>query len=107
MGRIVSITMEGRASVDFPGNVNGPIEARSIVSASCDCFAGCPSVLLYFEQGDPAPPVILGIVRDCVYPGPGGRAPAISPEIAPPQRIDLGAQEGIGFRSAEKFDHTS
>jgi hypothetical protein len=62
-GTLVGVGKDGRAFVDFPGNLAGPIEARL-------AFPGAPPaapatdtpVLLAFEDGDPSLPFILGFI---------------------------------------------
>jgi hypothetical protein len=71
VGKIVKITEEGRAIVDYPGNPTGTLEARSVVNApfkSKDYSEENISVLLFFENGDPALPIIGGIIHDTLYP---------------------------------------
>lgn len=65
-GRIVEIDEAGRAWVDFPGNVQGPIEARSLVqveAGSLKCGGEGIPVLLAFENEDPSLPIVVGLVR--------------------------------------------
>ena len=64
VGRIVSITREGEALVDYPGNQIGPIHARLAVPDSFDKPG--QSVLLIFENQDPTLPIIAGVIRDKV-----------------------------------------
>ena len=70
VGKIIQITAEGQAVVDYPGNPQGPIMARSVMVTSAkidnDCYEG-NQVLLFFENGNPALPIIVGIVRNTVY----------------------------------------
>jgi hypothetical protein len=71
VGQIVQVTADGQALVDFPGNLGGPIVARSVVEipprSFDDLHHGIP-VLLVFENGDLTLPIILGVVRDTLYP---------------------------------------
>lgn len=64
-GRVVEIDSERRPIVDFAGNPGGPVLARCVAAVTLD--ARVPSdetpVLLAFEQGDPARPIIVGIVQ--------------------------------------------
>jgi len=66
VGRIVAVTQAGSAVVDFPDNKVGPILARSIlqVSPEQEPIDSNSPVLLVFERGDPALPIIVGFVRD-------------------------------------------
>jgi len=71
VGQIVQLTPEGQALVDYPGNPGEPVLARSVVSApptgDDDLHQGT-AVLLLFEHGDPALPIIVGMVRNALYP---------------------------------------
>ena len=65
-GRIVGLEGKRRPRVDFPGNPNGgPIVARSLdtVRLGGKACSGELPVLLVFEHGDPAKPIIVGVVR--------------------------------------------
>ncbi|MEZ6138536.1 MAG: DUF6484 domain-containing protein [Pirellulaceae bacterium] len=66
VGRIVEIDKDGRAFVDFPGNVGGRVLARSLVSIVEDKTfdpTNLPAVLLIFADGD-SRPIIAGLIRD-------------------------------------------
>src|SRR5262249_2459591 len=63
IGRIVRITAEDVALVDFPGNQAGPLEAGITADPPSICEGSWPPVLLAFECGDPTRPVIVGFVR--------------------------------------------
>jgi hypothetical protein len=83
VGRIVSVAADGRASVIFPGAV-APTAARCAVPdvtvSSVDDLVDA-NVLLLFEGGDPARPIIVGFVRERLWTtaaGPEARRP--SPE---------------------------
>ncbi len=66
VGVITDITPEGRARVDYPGNPLGPTEARAVITLpAASGYEGTP-VLLFFEDGNAALPIIVGIVRDTV-----------------------------------------
>ena len=69
VGRIVRITKDGHAFVDFPGNQVEEHKARVAVELSGTSGAGWVEglpVILMFEDGDPTKPIILGVVRDTV-----------------------------------------
>ncbi len=71
VGIIIGVTEEGRALVDYHGNLAGPIEARSILdrpSEKCSTMEGSIPVLLYFEKGNPGLPIVVGIIHDTLYP---------------------------------------
>ncbi len=71
VGEIVKITEEGCAMVDYPGNPMGHLEARSVINDPSNCninVQGSIPVLLLFENGDPTLPIIIGIIRDTLYP---------------------------------------
>jgi hypothetical protein len=67
VGRIMRFTVDGHPLVDFPGNLLGSLEARSMASTAPllgrhECI-NLP-VLLVFENGDPGLPIIVGFVAD-------------------------------------------
>jgi hypothetical protein len=75
IGRIVAISEEGQASVDFPGNPSGPLAARSILDAAAPAIDDRATlvdaaVVLIFENEDPRLPIICGLVRDRLRPKP-------------------------------------
>jgi hypothetical protein len=82
LGRIVSIDPQGRPLVSFKGGGMIPVKARVATSdpqpADTD-LRDDPSVLLMFEDGDPAQPIIIGFVRE-TFPV---RAPAKPAAVIP------------------------
>lgn len=70
VGRIVRLTEDGRAVVDFSGNPIGPIEARSVVQTHPEGNeignVEIP-VLLFFENGDETLPIIVGVIRNTLH----------------------------------------
>jgi hypothetical protein len=69
IGRIVRIEASGQVLVDFPGNPSSPVKARLIAGTPLgDSLEDNASVLLVFENGNPALPIILGIVHDTRNP---------------------------------------
>ena len=64
VGRITHRDDAGRVSVDFAGNTFGPISARCSLSEPLNDLGAIPPVLLMFENGDLALPIIVGLVRD-------------------------------------------
>jgi hypothetical protein len=99
VGRIVRVTAEGRAWVDYPGNPHGPVPARSVVELSQDTaqVESSTPVLLVFERGDPSQPIIVGMVRDTLVPSPRATA-GLREAIVDGKRITLDAQEEILLR---------
>lgn len=67
VGRVVDITKEGHPIVDYPGNTLAPVRARSAIVLSTghdrNKVLRTP-VLLVFENGDAASPIIIGVVND-------------------------------------------
>ncbi len=64
IGRIVDITDDYRAKIDYPGNPLGPVIARSVVRES-DCEGLLDAtVMLIFENSDPTLPIIIGLVHE-------------------------------------------
>jgi hypothetical protein len=62
MGQLTGLGDGGEPLVDFPGNERGPLAARTIVDVPNPPVPGRP-VLLVFENGDPALPIVVGFVR--------------------------------------------
>lgn len=63
VGQVVRRLDESHWLVDFPGNVHGPLPARSLASAADEVAAACQrqrEVLLVFDGGDPLAPLIVG-----------------------------------------------
>jgi hypothetical protein len=76
VGELVAYGAAGRPLVDFPGNPAGPVPARTVVTTTNQPPPGT-EVLLAFEGGDSARPVILGVPRatfapDAPQPARGG-----------------------------------
>lgn len=67
LGKIVNIDAEGRPLVSFKGGATQAVIARVATSDPQPPDAElqkAPSVLLMFENGDPAQPIIVGFVRE-------------------------------------------
>jgi len=62
LGRLLGLGYGGEPIVDYPGNERGPLSARTVVDVPDRPTTGRP-VLLVFENGDPALPIILGFPR--------------------------------------------
>lgn len=88
VGRVVAITNDGAAMVDFPGSPTGVVFARSTITMPADStpetLLGLP-VLLMLERGDSALPVIVGIVRHSLIPEKTGPA---APDKGLAARVD-------------------
>jgi hypothetical protein len=107
VGRMIEITQQGQAIVDFPGNTVGPLRARSILAgeeshAAREDLLRRP-VLLALENGDPTRPIIVGFVRDELFPSTYGRKAGTSTQARPEltadgQRVTLEANEEIVLR---------
>ncbi len=63
-GVFVGLNADGYPMVDYSGNTLGPIVARTAISTADPG----DTVLLVFECGDPARPIIIGVVRDRFEP---------------------------------------
>jgi len=63
-GRLIRISYDGIATVDFPGNPYGPIEARSVVSLPPSEAIEGRQLLLVFEGNHFKKPIIIGIIED-------------------------------------------
>lgn len=66
-GRIVGVTEDLCAIVDYPGNPLGPIAARTIIQTRAQNKRNDllhKPVLLVLENSDPGLPIIIGIIHD-------------------------------------------
>jgi hypothetical protein len=82
-GRIVGMDGNRHPLVDFAGNPGDPVEARCLETVRLDGRAsmGNLTVLLVFEHGDPARPIIVGVVQaDLVGPAETHSLPAQAEE---------------------------
>lgn len=103
IGQIVHITEEGRALVDYAGNQGEPVEARSVIDGKSNQHNHCQEnvpVLLVFENGDPTLPIIVGIVRETLYPSTSLKEAAFSVKrprevIVDGRKVALDAKEEI------------
>jgi hypothetical protein len=68
VGRLVKGSAPGGLKVDFPGNRAGALAARSTVpldaAAIARAVAAGRGALLLFENGDPALPIVVGLVEE-------------------------------------------
>ncbi len=99
VGRIIEVMRDGRALVDFPGNSRGPVESRQAAGdVSLDAIRDGVPVLLFFENGDPRLPIVVGVVRDKLA------APQATPARVPRnvtvdgRKIAIDAQEELSLR---------
>jgi hypothetical protein len=90
VGEIVECNVDGTISVDYAGNTDGPVRARTLIE---DLFVGA-KVLLVFELGLPPLPIILGIVHERVFNR--GRTMHLKAD-----QIILDATEGVTVRCGE------
>jgi hypothetical protein len=90
VGEVSKIASDGVVSVDFSANPLGPLEARTLVE---DLHPGA-KVLLVFEQGDPARPIVLGVIQDRVRTK--GRQLNLKAS-----KIVIEAEEGISLQCGE------
>lgn len=94
VGWIAGVDADGEVLVDFEGNAAGPTAARSTValeaSAVLSALAAKQAVVLLFERGDPARPLIIGLVQpapgspllELMLPEPADAAPPAEPRVA-------------------------
>jgi hypothetical protein len=77
VGRILEIGSDGAAVVDYRDNELGPMRARSAVVVSAEEAGDIlgKQVLLVFEDGEMARPIIVGFVRDHIL-SPSKESPA-------------------------------
>lgn len=77
-GWIADVDAHGRLRVDFDGNRAGPLPAQTVVAIRAEDLApgGAPTpVLLVFDRGNPAAPIIVGLLREAVL-APAAAQPA-------------------------------
>ena len=69
IGKIVDVTEQGIAIVDFPENTGQPIMARSTLGdIEKSQLTDFPApVLLVFEQSDPLKPIITGFINKVLF----------------------------------------
>jgi hypothetical protein len=70
VGSLIEIDSTGRPVVDFPGNANGPLVARTLVQIPVQSEypnRDSQPILLIFENGNPRFPIIAGFVHDTLY----------------------------------------
>ena len=97
LGRIVSVGAEGVAHVEFPGS-GGAVPARLAVAASRDdlrrAMASNQSVVLVFENGDAALPIVTGLIQP-LQPETGSDQPQTVEADVDGKRVRIVAQDEI------------
>ena len=73
VGRLLGLVGDGRVPlVTFPGRSDTALQARSILDLNA-AHIGL-SVVLMFENADPAQPIVLGVIRDVPTANPASLA---------------------------------
>lgn len=71
VGSLIEIDDTGRPVIDFPGNTNGPLIARTLVQSPIQSESPNKKdpqpVLLVFENSNPRLPIITGFVHETLY----------------------------------------
>jgi hypothetical protein len=115
VGWIAGAGVDGSLLVDFEGNAHGPLSARSTValdaSAVLSALASRQAVVLLFEQGDPALPLIVGLVQpkagtpllELMLPEPPAQAESEAPRVATVdgERVTIEGRDEIVLRCGE------
>jgi len=92
VGRLVRGGPAG-AAVDFAGNPLGrPVVARTTTPLDAAAVGG--AVVLLFEDGDPARPIVVGVIR------PADAAPGVAADVDG-ERVVLAADREIVLRCGE------
>jgi hypothetical protein len=85
VGWLVAGSAPGALLIDFDGNQGGPRPARSLVAldeqAVRDACASKQAAVMLFEGGDPALPIVIGLVPS--HPGATLFQSLLAPEKAP------------------------
>ena len=68
VGSLVGLDEGGVPQVDYPGNRQGSLRARSTVTLSLNQIGR--AVALMFEEGDPDRPLVVGVLQDPLPPAP-------------------------------------
>lgn len=93
IGRLVRCEAGGGAMVEFPGNPFGrPVAART--TTPIDPAAVGSEAVLLFENGDPARPIVVGVLR------PMADRPGVAAELDG-ERVTLTADREIVLRCGE------
>ena len=106
VAEIVEIQSDGVAVVDFESNPSGPVPARSAIAAppldTTESYIG-KSVLVTFENSDPSLPVIIGFVRDSLFPEVETELDVPAPDevVLDGEKLCLDAKEEITLRCGQ------
>ncbi len=104
-GRLTGVNEQGRLLVDYPGNPYGALRARTTLVLEGEALTRAIDeehpVLLLFEEGDPARPIVVGLLHD--------RAPAPAPAPAEPKaeveadgrRVEVEAADELVLRCGQ------
>jgi hypothetical protein len=68
IGTLLELDVIGSPRVDYPGNLAGPLSARTL--AALDSGKVGREVALMFEAGDPSKPIVLGVLHRPGRPDP-------------------------------------
>ncbi len=97
VGTLVAHDRDGLV-VDFPDNPDGPVRARLALPLGAEQIARAledrSGVVLMFEHGDPAQPLVVGLVQPVRPPQPADAAVA----HVDGKRVELVAQDEIVLR---------
>ena len=99
VGTVCSVDMSGCARVDYPGNSEGPLPARTTLQVRSPGEVIGAAVLLAFEGGDRTLPVIVGLLRDRIIceplPEPAAKGLDV---VVDGKHVQLEAQEELQLR---------
>ncbi len=103
VGWIASVDENGQVFVDFSGNAQGQLAARTLVDiASHDIEADpCPAVLLNFDRGDAGKPIIVGLVREARVVPLAGEGPRSFDGVLDGKRLLFSASQEIVLRCGQ------
>ncbi len=90
---------EDRLLVDFPGNTAGPLAARTTVEIPARPPGERCEVVLVFEEGDLARPVVLGVLRSPTSEGPWAQPPIVAE--ADGRRLVLEGKDEVVLRCGD------
>jgi hypothetical protein len=100
VGIVHSVTADAVAFVDYPGNKDGPLQARVAGTPGAPNIGPGSSVVLLFEEDDSTRPVILAPVHDRLISE--SRAPSLVDDlkaaIVDGRRVVLEARQEIVLR---------